>query len=66
MRRTTSPGETLQQRLREPTFVDRRYVSARTKPVSPVGGPIALFGSLAPRGAIHPRKVADCKGSAFA
>jgi len=29
MRRTTSPGETLQQRLREPAFVDRRYIRAR-------------------------------------
>src|ERR1700730_14819548 len=45
-------GMTLEQRLREPAFVDRRYIRACAKPVSPVGGLVALFGSLAPRGAI--------------
>ena len=51
-------GATLEQRLREPVFVDRRYIRARNEPVSPVGGLVALFGSLAPRGAILKRSAA--------
>ena len=51
-------GATLEQRLREPAFVDRRYIRARAEPVSPVGGLVALFGSLAPRGAILKRSAA--------
>ena len=51
-------GTTLEQRLREPAFVDRRYIRARAEPVSPVGGLVALFGSLAPRGAILKRSAA--------
>ena len=51
-------GATLEQRLREPAFVDRRYIRARGEPVSPVGGLVALFGSLAPRGAILKRSAA--------
>ena len=51
-------GETLEHRLSEPAFVDRRYIRARTEPVSPVGGLVALFGSLAPRGAILKRSAA--------
>ena len=51
-------GLTLEQRLREPAFVDRRYIRARAEPVSPVGGLVALFGSLAPRGAILKRSAA--------
>jgi dihydroxy-acid dehydratase len=51
-------GTTLRERLREPVFVDRRYIRARTEPVSPVGGLVALFGSLAPRGAILKRSAA--------
>jgi len=43
-------GTTLGERLVEPAFVDRRYIRARSEPVSPVGGIVALFGSLAPRG----------------
>jgi dihydroxyacid dehydratase/phosphogluconate dehydratase len=42
-------GRTLGERLAEPAFVDRRYIRARAEPVSPVGGLVALFGSLAPR-----------------
>ena len=41
-----------------PVFVDRRYIRARAEPVSPVGGLVALFGSLAPRGAIVKRSAA--------
>ena len=51
-------GATLEQRLSEPVFVDRRYIRARGEPVSPVGGLVALFGSLAPRGAILKRSAA--------
>jgi len=51
-------GTTLKERLREPVFVDRRYIRARGEPVSPVGGLVALFGSLAPRGAILKRSAA--------
>jgi dihydroxy-acid dehydratase len=51
-------GRTLGERLAEPTFVDRRYIKARAEPVSPVGGLVALFGSLAPRGAILKRSAA--------
>lgn len=51
-------GVTLGERLAEPAFVDRRYIRARSEPVSPVGGLVALFGSLAPRGAILKRSAA--------
>ncbi len=51
-------GTTLAERLVEPDFVDRRYIRACTEPVSPVGGFVALFGSLAPRGAILKRSAA--------
>src|SRR5689334_7426294 len=51
-------GVTLGERLAEPPFVDRRFIRARSEPVSPVGGIVALFGSLAPRGAILKRSAA--------
>src|SRR5271165_7033639 len=51
-------GASLRHRLAEPAFVDRRYIRPRTDPVSPVGGLVALFGSLAPRGAILKRSAA--------
>ena len=52
-------GATLGTRLADaPAFVDRRFIRARTEPVSPVGGLVALFGSLAPRGAILKRSAA--------
>ena len=51
-------GTTLAERLSEPVFVDRRYIRVRSEPVSPVGGIVALFGSLAPRGAILKRSAA--------
>lgn len=41
-----------------PGFVDRAYIRARDNPVSPVGGLVALFGSLAPEGAILKRSAA--------
>ncbi len=51
-------GRSLGERLAAPAFVDRRYIRARAEPVSPVGGIVALFGSLAPRGAIIKRSAA--------
>ena len=51
-------GMTLQDRLAKPEFVDRRYIRAFNEPVSPVGGIVSLFGSLAPRGAILKRSAA--------
>ncbi len=51
-------GARLGERLAEPAFVDRRYIHAPTEPVSPVGGLVALFGTLAPRGAIIKRSAA--------
>ncbi len=51
-------GAPLASRLAEPAFVDRRYIRPRDNPVSPVGGIVALFGSLAPRGAILKRSAA--------
>ncbi|TCI00393.1 dihydroxy-acid dehydratase [Roseococcus sp. SYP-B2431] len=41
-----------------PRFVDRTYIKARNAPVSPVGGIVSLFGSLAPDGAILKRSAA--------
>ena len=51
-------GVSLQDRLAQPEFVDRRYIRAFNEPVTPVGGIVALFGSLAPRGAILKRSAA--------
>lgn len=51
-------GETLGARLARPVFVDRRIIRDRGEPVSRVGGLVALFGSLAPRGAILKRSAA--------
>ena len=56
----TVAGETLGQRIaRGVSFVDRSVIRARSEPVSSVGGLVALFGSLAPRGAILKRAAAD-------
>ena len=52
-------GRTLRERLDEgPAFVDRAIIHARENPVSPVGGIVSLFGSLAPAGAILKRSAA--------
>jgi dihydroxy-acid dehydratase len=51
-------GAALRDRLSKPAFVDRRYIRAFDEPVSPVGGIVSLFGSLAPRGAILKRSAA--------
>jgi dihydroxy-acid dehydratase len=54
-------GETLGQRLAAESglYVDTTVIRPATDPVEPVGGLIALFGSLAPRGAILKRSAAD-------
>jgi dihydroxy-acid dehydratase len=56
----TVAGETLGERMsRGPAFVDRSVIRKRSEPISAVGGLVALFGSLAPRGAILKRAAAD-------
>ena len=56
----TVTGETLGSRIaRGVPFVDRGVIRPRSDPISPVGGLVALFGSLAPRGAILKRAAAD-------
>jgi dihydroxy-acid dehydratase len=57
----TVTGETLGERLaaEEGGWVDRDVIAAFDDPVEPVGGLVALFGSLAPDGAILKRSAAD-------
>jgi dihydroxy-acid dehydratase len=56
----TVTGETLEQRLdAEPGWVDREVVRPLGDPHQKVGGLAALFGSLAPSGAIIKRSAAD-------
>ena len=57
----TVTGETLGQRLEREgdVWVDRDIVRALDAPFEPVGGLVALFGSLAPQGAILKRSAAD-------
>jgi dihydroxy-acid dehydratase len=58
----TITGETLGERLDgEGAWVDRTYIAERAKPLEPHGGLVALFGNLAPRGAILKRSAADEK-----
>jgi dihydroxy-acid dehydratase len=59
----TVTGETLGDRLAsdEARFADRSIIAAREKPIEPQGGLIALFGNLAPKGAILKRSAADPK-----
>ena len=53
-------GETLGERLeRAPGFVDRKVVRPLGEPLQATGGLVALFGSLAPGGAILKRAAAD-------
>jgi dihydroxy-acid dehydratase len=53
-------GETLGERLdrEQDIFIDRGVIRTLDNPVSPVGGLVSLFGSLAPRGAILKRAAA--------
>jgi dihydroxy-acid dehydratase len=57
----TVTGETLGERLTQEgePYVDRTIVAPRDKPLEPQGGLIALFGNLAPQGAILKRSAAD-------
>ncbi|WP_027134103.1 dihydroxy-acid dehydratase [Geminicoccus roseus] len=56
----TITGETLGERIAAaPAWVDRSVVRPRTDPIDPQGGLVALFGNLAPRGAILKRSAAD-------
>jgi dihydroxy-acid dehydratase len=57
----TVTGETLGEILARPPAdpVDRAVVKARASPIEGEGGLVALFGSLAPRGAILKRSAAD-------
>jgi dihydroxy-acid dehydratase len=58
----TVAGETLGQRLeRAPSYVDRSVIRSRDEPFQRSGGLAALFGNLAPRGAIIKRSAADPK-----
>src|SRR5947209_5781346 len=59
----TATGETLGERLAsEPSaYVDRSIIAELEKPFEPVGGLVALFGNLAPKGAILKRSAADAK-----
>ena len=54
-------GETLGERLdaEKDEWWDERVVRPFGSPIEPVGGLVALFGSLAPRGAILKRSAAD-------
>ena len=53
-------GERLEERLAaDPPWVDRRIIRTCTEPFQPQGGLVALFGSLAPRGAILKRAAAS-------
>ncbi len=56
----TVAGRTLGERLAQDTGdVDRNVIASLDAPLEPVGGLVALFGSLAPRGAILKRSAAD-------
>jgi dihydroxy-acid dehydratase len=56
----TITGETIGERIdHAPAWVDRGVIRARAQPVTPQGGLVALFGNLAPRGAILKRSAAD-------
>jgi dihydroxy-acid dehydratase len=56
----TVTGETLRTRLATaPEWVDRTVIRSLHEPFHPVGGLVALFGSLAPNGAILKRSAAN-------
>jgi dihydroxy-acid dehydratase len=59
----TVTGETLGERLAADAeaFVDRTIIAACSEPLEPQGGLVALFGNLAPKGAILKRSAADAK-----
>jgi dihydroxy-acid dehydratase len=57
----TVTGETLGERLKAEGdgWIDRTIIAERNKPLEPHGGLVALFGNLAPQGAILKRSAAD-------
>jgi dihydroxy-acid dehydratase len=57
----TVTGETLDERLAHAgdDWVDRSIIAERKKPLEAEGGLVALFGNLAPQGAILKRSAAD-------
>ncbi|MGE0238847.1 MAG: dihydroxy-acid dehydratase, partial [Parvibaculaceae bacterium] len=58
----TVTGETIGDRIAAaPDWVDRSFIKSRAEPVRENGGLVALFGNLAPRGAILKRSAADPK-----
>ncbi|PRX38451.1 dihydroxy-acid dehydratase [Meinhardsimonia xiamenensis] len=58
----TVTGETLGERLaHDAGYVDRRVIASAAEPLEPQGGLVALFGNLAPRGAILKRSAADAR-----
>jgi dihydroxy-acid dehydratase len=57
----TVTGEALGERLTDGGYVDRAVIRPFSEPVREEGGLVALFGSLAPRGAILKRSAADPK-----
>ncbi|HEY1795802.1 MAG TPA: dihydroxy-acid dehydratase [Stellaceae bacterium] len=58
----TVAGETIGERLARPSGpVDREVVKSLKDPLQESGGLVALFGSLAPKGAIFKRSAADPK-----
>jgi len=59
----TVTGETLGERLAADSkaWIDRSIIAARGEPFEPQGGLVALFGNLAPKGAILKRSAADAR-----
>ena len=59
----TVTGETLGERLASDGdhWIDRTIIAPRAEPIEPAGGVVALFGNLAPKGAIFKRSAADAK-----
>jgi dihydroxy-acid dehydratase len=58
----TVTGETIGDRIeRAPSWVDRGIIKSFAEPLRDNGGLIALFGNVAPRGAILKRSAADPK-----
>jgi dihydroxy-acid dehydratase len=59
----TVTGETLRQRLdaEHGDYVDHAIIARHDAPIEPQGGLVALFGNLAPRGAVLKRSAADAR-----
>jgi dihydroxy-acid dehydratase len=59
----TVTGQTLGERLAAEgaPWTDRKIIAAREEPFEPQGGLVALFGNIAPKGAILKRSAADAK-----